>query len=330
MHHDAIATASTPSPRIGDGTDLGPALRSYVWRWQGKSIVATYEVLGVVGGAGKPILLLPALSTISSREEMRGLAAYFAPKHPVVLLDWIGFGDSDRPNLAYNAGLYKAFLRDFVQATFAEPIVVMAAGHSAGAVMELAQKRPAPWAWVVLLAPTYRGPLPTMMGEKRRKFYQVLQQLINLPVLGQFLYFLNTTGGFLRWMMGRHVFSDLTHITRDLMRRKKQVARKSGGRFAAAAFVTGALDPIRSRTEWIDWFQPLPVPVMVVIGDHLPPKSREEMEVLAHFTSVQVFRTHGSLGLHEEYPDQVASGVLPFLDKYLSVKKDDASHPNPE
>lgn len=297
-------------------SDLGAPIRSYSWRWQNKTMVATYEVLGT----GTPILLLPALSTISSREEMRGLATYLAQKHQVFLLDWIGFGESDRPRLDYTPGLYKAFLRDFVQATFSEPIVVMAAGHSAGYVMDMALKRPALWSWVVLLAPTWRGPLPSMMGEQRRAFYRILQQLINLPLVGQFLYFLNTTGWFLRWMMGRHVFSDRAHITRDLMRQKKRIARKRGGRFAAAAFVTGALDPIRSRADWIDWFQPLPVPVMVVIGDQLPPKSREEMEVLAHFTSVQVHRTEGSLGLHEEYPDQVAGGILPFLEKYLSNK----------
>ncbi len=297
--------------------DLNASLQSYSWRWQGNTIVATYEVLGT----GQPILLLPALSTISSRDELRGLAAYLAQKHQVFLLDWIGFGDSDRPNMAYSPAVYKAFLRDFVQTTFKGPIVVMAAGHSAGYVMELAQKHL--WSWVVLLAPTWRGPLPTMMGEQRRRCYRVVQQMINLPILGQFLYFLNTTGILLRFMIGRHVFCDRVHITRDLIRQKRRIARRRGARFASAAFVTGALDPLRSRAEWILEFQPLPVPVMVVIGDHLPPKSREEMEVLAHFTSVQVYRTQGSLGLHEEYPEQVADGVLPFLDKYLSGQQKD-------
>ena len=141
-------------------SDLGAPIRSYSWRWQNKTIVATYEVLGT----GTPILLLPALSTISSREEMRGLATYLAQKHQVFLLDWIGFGESDRPRLDYTPGLYKAFLRDFVQATFSEPIVVMAAGHSAGYVMDMALKRPALWSWVVLLAPTWRGPLPVDDG----------------------------------------------------------------------------------------------------------------------------------------------------------------------
>jgi pimeloyl-ACP methyl ester carboxylesterase len=333
MHHDSLVSTDRPTGPTGDLStgdlptgDLStgnlstgysfpePTLHSFYWRWQGQSYRAIYEV----HGSGPPILLLPALSTISSREEMQGLAAYLALKHQVVLLDWLGFGDSDRPALDYTPGLYTAFLRDFVQATFHEPVVVMAAGHSAGYVMELAQRQTPLWSWVVLLAPTWRGPLPTMMGESRRNLYRLVQRVLNLPVVGSVLYYLNTTRGFLHWMMGRHVYGDRANLSRPLVRRKQQIARRAGARFAAGAFVTGALDPIRSRGQWLDWFQPLPMPVMVVIGDHLPPKSREEMEVLAHFTSVQVYRTYGSLGLHEEYSDQVASGVLTLLEKYLT------------
>jgi hypothetical protein len=169
----------------------------------------------------------------------------------------------------------------------------------------------------VLVAPTWRGPLPTAMGEHRR-FYKVLQFLINLPVVGQFLYFLNTTPGFLKFMYGRHVFAEAQHITRELMRQKWQITQHRGARFASAAFVTGALDPVKNRQDWFNWFQPLPVPVMMVIGEQMPPKSRAEVEVLAHFSGVQVHRMPGSLGLHEEYPDKLAEGILPFLDKYLS------------
>ena len=300
------STSASAEPSL-----LGGAVQSYHWTYKGKSITATYEVLGT----GKPVLLLPALSTISTRAEMRGLAEILSDRYQVVALDWIGFGQSDRPALPYTPAFYQTFLKDFVRSLFDEPVVVIAAGHAVNSVMELATRTPAPWSWVVLVAPTWRGPLPTAMGE-RRGFYKGLQRAIGLPIVGQFLYWLTTLPPFLRLMSGRHVLADRKHLTRDWMQQKWRTTQKRGARFASSAFVTGGLDALRNQEQWLTWFQPLPLPVLIVIGEQVPPKSRAEMEVLAHFTGVQVYRMPGSLGLHEEYPEVLAEAVLPFLNKW--------------
>jgi pimeloyl-ACP methyl ester carboxylesterase len=290
-------------------------VRHYTWFWQNQPLRITYSVLG----QGQPVLLLPAFSSISSRIEMQGLAQLLAVNYQVYVLDWLGFGQSDRSRLEYAPKLYRAFLRSFVQETFSDPVVVIAAGHTAGYVMQLAQETPQPWKWVVLVAPTWRGPLPTMMGEKKRNMFKWLQRLVNTPILGQFLYWMNTTRGFLKWMYQRHVFADPSHITPELIRTKQRCARQPQGRLAAAAFVTGALDPLRSREDWLSLFHPIPLPVLLVIGEQMPPKSREEAEVVAHFGGgVQVLRLPGTLGLHEEYPHLLADRIMPFLHKYLS------------
>lgn len=307
MSANASASEATINP------DRGGDIREFQWNWKGKPVTAVYEVLG----AGKPILLLPAFSTISTRSEMEELAHSLAANYQVFSLDWIGFGQSARPAINYTPAVYHAFLRDFVRKTFSEPVVVIAAGHAAGYVMELAQKQPAPWSWVVLTAPTWRGPLPTAMGE-HRKFYRFLKFLVSTPVLGQILYLLNTLPAFLGWMMRRHVYADPQNVTPGLLRQKWRTTQKRGARFASAAFVTGALDPIQTHAEWLNWFQPLPVPVLMAIGEQTPPKSRAEMEIPALFSAVQVYRMPGSLGLHEEYPKELLDGILPFLNKYLS------------
>jgi pimeloyl-ACP methyl ester carboxylesterase len=203
---------------------------------------------------------------------------------------------------------------------FNDPVVVVAAGHAASYVMQLAHRKPAPWSWAVLVSPTWRGPLPTAMGEHRR-VYRGLQMLINMPILGQFLYGLNTTKSFLKLMLKRHVFAHPSMVSRDLVRQKQRITRKRRSRLASSAFVTGGLDVIKTSEAWLHWFQPLPLPAMMVIGDQTPPKSRQEMEVVAHFSAVQVHRMSGSLGLHEEYPEALAQVMLPFLEKYLSSKR---------
>lgn len=293
---------------------ISGTIREYHWTWKKKSITVVYEVVG----EGKPVLLLPAFSSVSSREEMQGLAERLSQNYQVVIPDWVGFGQSSRPWLNYRPAVYQAFLKDFVRTVFTEPVVVIAAGHTAGYVMQLAQRQPPLWSWVVLVAPTWRGPLPTMMGENRWLF-AIIRFLVKLPLLGQFLYFLNTLPPLLAWMYHRHVFAEPKHVTKQFITRKWKTTRKWGARHSSVAFVTGALDPVRRRSEFVDYFQPLPpLPVMLVIGEKTPPKSMAEMEFLAHFTGVQVYRMPGALGLHEEYPDLLAEGILPFLKKYLS------------
>jgi pimeloyl-ACP methyl ester carboxylesterase len=292
---------------------MGGEVREFYWKWKGQSLRVVYEVLG----HGKPVLLLPALSSVSSRMEMCGLAEQLATQFQVVVVDLPGFGQSDRPAVDYRPALYHGFLRDFVQTVFTEPVVAIAAGHTASYLMQLVQQHPEAFTYVALAAPTWRGPLPTMMGEQKW-FFKLIRQVIKTPILGQFLYWLNMLPWCLRWMYGRHVFGDRKHVTRQLITQKWRTTQQKGARFASVAFVTGALDPVRSRKEFTDYFQPLAIPTAIILGEQTPPKSREEMEFVVHFTSVQVYRMSGSLGLHEEYPTAFMDGVLPFLRKFLS------------
>ncbi len=314
---ELVETIATPNLEDALALPAPPAQTEtlyYPWQWQNQ----TYQIAYEVTGQGEPILLLPAFSTVSSRSEMRGLARELEGRYQVWSLDWLGFGQSDRPAFTYEPKFYRAFLRSFVQEMFPTPVVVVAAGHAAGYVMQLAQEQPLIWKWVVLVAPTWRGPLPTMMGENNRSKFQLIQKLVALPVLGSFLYWLNTTKKFLQFMYRRHVFANGENLGDRLLSHKQRLARQKNARFAASAFVTGELDPLRRREDWMNLFQPLPLPTLMVIGNHMPKKSRQEAEIIAHFSAVQSVRIAGSLGLHEEYPETLAQTIVPFLEKYLS------------
>jgi hypothetical protein len=50
-------------------------------------------------GNGPTVVLLPALSSISTREEMRPLFDRLAPNFRVVTVDWPGFGNQARPQI---------------------------------------------------------------------------------------------------------------------------------------------------------------------------------------------------------------------------------------
>lgn len=295
------------SPATDQG--IGGTVKQYQWTWKKRRVSVIYEILGY----GSPVLLLPAFSTISSRTEMRGLAELLAQNFQVIAVDWPGFGSSERPPFNYEPALYLKFLGDFVRDNFNEQIVVITAGHGAGYVMQLPQL----WSWVVLIAPTWRGPLPTFMGEKRWLF-NIIKRIIYLPIIGQFLYLLNTLPPFLNLMIKRHVFANPDNLTPQISKQKHKLTQRKGARFASASFVTGGLDIIKTRAKFIDLFQPLPVPVLVAIPEQSPPKSRMEMEVLVSFSATQKCWLPGSLGLHEENPTGLAEIIIPFLKKFLS------------
>lgn len=279
--------------------------QTYQWNWQGQPFQIAYETKG----QGNPVLLLPAFSTVSTRDEMAGLVTRLATQFQTITVDFPGFGQSSRPAVEYQPELFYEFLKDFVGSTFDVPIAVIAAGHAAGYVMQLAQQQV--WSRIALIAPTWRGPLPTMGAPQQ--VAGIVRQMVRSPLLGQALYQLNTTPAFLKLMYRRHVYTDEAKLTPDFIQQKWQITQQPGGRFAPAAFVTGALDPVLTQADFLAWFQPLPAPLLLVIGEQAPPHSKAEMEAIAALPDVQTHRLAGSLGLHEEFADEVADVVLPFL-----------------
>lgn len=294
-------------------TSLPSTIKTWQWQWQGKSRQICYEVWG----DGQPLLLLPALSTVSSRGEMGAIAQRLLQDCPgqfqVIAVDWPGFGDSDRPRLAYQPSLYRQFLQDFVRAQFEAPVAVVAAGHGAGYVMATAAA--GLWSRIVLVAPTWRGPLAAMGAPEGVR--RGMESLVRLPVLGQGLYGLNTHPSFLRWMYRRHVFVDATRLTDDFIAERHENTQRSGARYAPGAFVTGGLDPAGSREEFLGYFSELELPVLLLVAEQAPPKSKGEMEAMAELVQsqdlMQVRRMAGTLGMAEEYGEAVAGAIAPFL-----------------
>ena len=280
----------------------------YQWYWQEQPLSIAYETLGI----GEPLLLLPSFSTVSSRTEMSGLADRLKSQFQVTSIDFPGFGDSARPRLDYAPSLYRQFLADFVRDNYSSSLRIVAAGHAAGYALNLSATVPNIVSKLALVAPTWRGPLPTM-ARGQKPWLKGVRELIRTPIMGQFLYQLTTTPSFLEFMYRRHVYSDTSKLTPDLLARKRQLTQQPGARYGAAAFVTGGLDPYLDRSAAIAHLQSLSIPVLVAIGENSPPKSKAEMLALSEVTNVISHTLPGTLGLHEEYPAELYEVILPFL-----------------
>src|SRR5262245_56217311 len=84
----------TGGPRDTRTSHMNAVLTNHiVWNWEGQTIRVGTDRLGI----GPTVLLLPALSSISTRREMRLLQERLASSFATVAIDWPGVGDEPRP-----------------------------------------------------------------------------------------------------------------------------------------------------------------------------------------------------------------------------------------
>lgn len=283
--------------------------RQMLWSWQG------YEIaLGVdSAGDGPTILLLPALSSISTRREMYPLMRRLASRFHVIATDWPGFGDQPRPPIAWTPDALSTFLQWLVRNQLPMLHATIAAGHAASYALHLAAQHPDILGRLALLAPTWRGPLPTMAGGDRPLFGRI-RRAVGMPIVGTLLYRTNVNPLVVRMMIASHVYSDPRQFPVEQLREKQRVIAARGARFGSAAFVTGGLDRVHSREEFLDLVRRRGRSLLVAYGAGTPPKSRAEMEALTTLPAVRFFVVpRGKLGFYEEYPEDTCSKIEELL-----------------
>jgi pimeloyl-ACP methyl ester carboxylesterase len=280
------------------------------WSWRGEALR-----LGVTRlGAGPTLLLLPALSSISTREEMRPLQTLLASSFATVSVDWPGFGDQPRPFVDWRPDAYRAFLNHLLTEIAPHPRATIAVGHAAAYALQQAEKAPGSAGALILIAPTWRGPLPTMSGKPPASF-KAFAQLVDAKGIGAFVYALNVNPLVVAKMARGHVYGDARFLTQQKLFEKLKVTRAAGARHASVRFVTGLLDPSVSRAAILAGARQVKDPILVLYGAATPRKSRSEMEALAALPGAQKrVLPRGKLAVQEEHPAPVAEAVRAFLD----------------
>lgn len=279
------------------------------WTWHQRRFELGYDT----GGEGPTVLLLPALSSISTRCEMGPLASRLSRSFRTIAIDWPGFGDQPRPSLDWAPDAYFAFLAFVLETVSRSPHAIIAAGHAATYALAHACDHPDSVGRLVLVAPTWRGPLPTMMNGRRPLFAR-LSRMADPPVIGPLIYGLNVNRFVVRMMAAGHVYAEPNWLDEERMRDKLAVTSAPGARFASVRFVTGMLDPLASREAFVDLARRARIPILAVYGAQTPRRSLAEMEALAAIPGVRSARLPvGKLGVHEEFPEETFNVVAPFL-----------------
>ena len=113
-----------------------------------------------------------------------------------------------------------------------------------------------------------------------------------------------------------HVYANPDNVTPGIIGSRYALTKRKGARYLPAAFLTGVLDPVRSREEFLELFANLEgkTPVLVVSAKGSPKRSKAEMEALKGAKGVSKFvEVPGALLPQEEYPAMVAEELYKFL-----------------
>jgi pimeloyl-ACP methyl ester carboxylesterase len=160
------------------------------------------------------VILLPALSSISTRAEMYPLLDRLAADFRVITVDWPGFGNLPRSRADWSPDALSAFLNWFLGEISPGSRMIVAAGHAATYALYHAIGRPDAIERLVLIPPAWRGPLPSMTGGHRPWFARV-RMVIDLPLIGQLLYRMNVSRFIVTRMAREHVYSDPGWLSGD-------------------------------------------------------------------------------------------------------------------
>ena len=225
------------------------------WTWDGEAVRVGVERTG----AEPTVLLLPAPSSISTRAEMRPLAGRLAADFATVAVDWPGFGDRPRPKVDWRPEAYAAFLAHLQGHVIRHHHATVAAGHAAGYVLARAATLPGSMGRLCLVAPTWRGPLPTVTGKGPAAFAAV-RRLVDHPMLGPLLYRLNVSRPVVRMMARGHVYADpgWLHGERRPGSSRSPVHRGHGTPRPASSPV-GSIRCKAGRSSWL-WLSGSPIP----------------------------------------------------------------------
>ncbi|KAL0364688.1 UNVERIFIED_CONTAM: hypothetical protein Sangu_0566400 [Sesamum angustifolium] len=308
---------------------------SWKWKFEGNSVNIHFERLEKDGADDRPrknILMVPTISDVSTVEEWRLVAEEIVRKNGEInwsatIVDWPGLGYSDRPKLDYNAGVMERFLVDFVRAPDS-PIsnfvtdneyVVFGGGHAATIAVRATKSGSLKPKAIAAVAPTWAGPLPIVFGRdsNMETRYGLLRGTLRAPAVGWMMYnVLVSNEKAIQSQYKSHVYADPENVTPSIVESRYELTKRKGARYVPAAFLTGLLDPVNSREEFVELFAGLEgrIPILVMSTSGSPKRSKAEMEALRGAKGVSKFvEAPGALLPQEEYPKVVADELYRFL-----------------
>jgi pimeloyl-ACP methyl ester carboxylesterase len=206
-------------------------------------------------GRGRPIVFLHSINAVASAHEMRPLVQRFAREsdRPILALEWLGFGHSDRPEVEYRPELLEDQLEHWLEGTVQPRGGVDVVGLSLGATYaaEVARRRPD-------LVHSLAAIEPVGLGEDPTELPRIWSRLLfTLPGVQRAFYDRLTTPEALYRFARDELFTPEFGVPEEYVEYGAETARAEGASRPLDDFLSGRLFPEYARESFRRMRQPL-------------------------------------------------------------------------
>jgi pimeloyl-ACP methyl ester carboxylesterase len=240
-------------------------------------------------GDGAPLLLLHSFGPGHDSEEWRPAGELLAQQYRVFALDFLGWGRSDKPRIAYDGELYIQLVGDFLEDVVGESAVLVAAGLAGSYAVQCAVDHPERTGGLALVVPTgieVHSDEPDLRDA-------LVHRLLRLPLLGTSALNLLTSRAALSQYLRREVFRGPEQVDAARVEQHYRSSHQPGAHAALAAYLSGYLNhPVDEALRrlgtplWIAWGRNAATPPLETadLWLHRVPEAR--LEVLDNSSSL--------------------------------------------
>ncbi len=202
------------------------------WPWRFGE-VAVYET---GDPHNPPLLLLHGHNAAASAAEMKEPFARLSDRFHIFAPDLLGYGQSERPDIAYTPQLYIELIGDLLREVVKQPAAVLASSLTSAYAIEAAVADPEWITSLVLVCPTGVRTL-----QEQSAAGKAIEALLRLPVVGQGMFNGIASRRSIRYFLESQTYHDKSFVTNDLVEQYYRTAHVPGARYAPSAFVSGKL-----------------------------------------------------------------------------------------
>lgn len=262
-------------------------------------------------GSGPPLILVHSIGAGCSSHEWRNVWKEFSETHTVYALDLLGFGKSDKPNIAYSAETFINLISDFSKSVVGVgdgrgEADIIASSLSAAYVIALSQRDPSLFHRLILVCPTGIEDLshPVNFGSAACK------SALKTPVVGTSVYNALTSRAAMRKYLIDHVYFERSKVTPELVDVYYTAAHQPGADAVLPYFLSGYLN--QNVTDFFPGVVDLPLLVWGRHAEQTPLGQSEPFLKMNANAKLEVIEDSGALP-HDEQPKAFLAAVRPFL-----------------
>ena len=151
-----------------------------------------------------PLLLIHDLKSYSSGYEWDNTVHYLSKKHHLYVVDLLGCGHSDKPQITYTTYMYTQLLNDFITNVIGKKTDIIATGDSAPMVISSVYIKKDLYNKIILVSPKAVSKAKAVPGRRAG----IRRRLLDIPVIGTTIYNICMRKDRLNNILSKNVFDN--------------------------------------------------------------------------------------------------------------------------